>query len=255
MDLLEALKNALPTPVRRRLSAWRRDLPRKMLVLDRVTNFSVLRRTQPYRRDFGVHRGQCIDRYYIEAFLLANRNDIRGKVLEVQSSIYTRYYGRSNVSHCDVIDIDENNAARTVTADLNQCEGVPDNAYDCVVLPQTLMLIYDFEAVIRSLHRVLKPGGILLATFPGIAQLCPPEMLGAGTEYWRFTRFSAAKAFAKYFQSENTQVAAHGNVLTAVAFLHGLVVEELTKAELDYHDPDYEVTITVRARKAPQDMA
>ncbi len=253
MDLLEALKNALPTPVRKRLSAWRRDLPRKMLTLDRVTNFSVLRRTQPYRRDFGVHRGQCIDRYYIEAFLLANKTDIRGQVLEVQSSIYTMHYGGSNVVHCDVIDVDESNVARTIPADLTRCEGVPDNTYDCVVLPQTLMLIYDFEAVVRSLHRVLKPGGILLATFPGIAQLCPPKMLGAGTEYWRFTRFSATKMFSKYFGSENTQVASHGNVLSAVAFLHGLVVEELTKAELDYRDPDYEVTITVRARKAQQD--
>jgi hypothetical protein len=38
-------------------------------------------------------------------------------------------------------------------------------------------------------------------------------------------------------------------VLTATAFLHGLVQEELTQAELEYHDPDYEVTIGVKATK------
>jgi hypothetical protein len=39
-------------------------------------------------------------------------------------------------------------------------------------------------------------------------------------------------------------------VLAAIAFLHGLAVEDLTPAELDPHDPNYEVVIWVRAVKA-----
>ena len=42
---------------------------------------------------------------------------------------------------------------------------------------------------------------------------------------------------------------AHGNVLAAMAFLHGLVSEELRQAELDYFEPDYEVLMTIRAVK------
>jgi len=38
------------------------------------------------------------------------------------------------------------------------------------VFTQTLHLIYDVRSAIRTLHRVLKPGGVLLATFPGISQ-------------------------------------------------------------------------------------
>jgi hypothetical protein len=38
-------------------------------------------------------------------------------------------------------------------------------------------------------------------------------------------------------------------VLTAIAFLRGLAAEELKREELDYHDPDYELIITVRAVK------
>jgi hypothetical protein len=38
-------------------------------------------------------------------------------------------------------------------------------------------------------------------------------------------------------------------VLAATAFLHGLSVEELTEDELDDSDPDYEVTIAIRAMK------
>ncbi|MBE3119884.1 MAG: hypothetical protein IMZ50_14165 [Candidatus Atribacteria bacterium] len=38
-------------------------------------------------------------------------------------------------------------------------------------------------------------------------------------------------------------------MLIAIAFLHGLAAEGLRREELDYHDPDYEVLITVRAIK------
>ncbi len=51
--------------------------------------------------------------------------------------------------------------------------------------------------------------------------------------------------------SAPTTVVVHtyGNVLSATAFLHGLVQEELTRDELEYHDPNYEVTIGVKATK------
>ena len=38
-------------------------------------------------------------------------------------------------------------------------------------------------------------------------------------------------------------------MLTATAFLHGLVQEELTQAELEFHDPDYEVILGVLAKE------
>jgi SAM-dependent methyltransferase len=246
---VEALKNLLPKPLRGWLRSRRQQLRLKWRMVNRVKDFSKLRRVKPYRPSLGVFHGQCIDRYYIEGFLDANRADICGEVLEVESSIYTCQYGGTRVIRCDVIDLDERNPARTITADLTDCEEIADNSYDCVVLPQTLMLIYDLDSAIRTIHRVLRPGGVVLATLSGIAPLCPPEMIGAGAEYWRFTRHSARRMFAKYFGEQNTEVAGHGNVLSAVAFLHGLVVEEFTKDELDYDDPDYEVTVTVRAKK------
>jgi hypothetical protein len=51
------------------------------------------------------------------------------------------------------------------------------------------------------------------------------------------------------FPADRVTVQGHGNVLVAIAFLHGLLVTELQQKELDYHDPDYEVLITVRAVK------
>jgi hypothetical protein len=39
-------------------------------------------------------------------------------------------------------------------------------------------------------------------------------------------------------------------VLSTIAFLHGLSFDELTKAELDRTDPQYQLLVSVAARKA-----
>lgn len=39
------------------------------------------------------------------------------------------------------------------------------------------------------------------------------------------------------------------NTLTAIAFMHGLVSDELRRRELDDHDRDLDILITVRATK------
>ena len=78
---MEALKRAIPSGLRRWLSRKKFELGRKSLWVDRVTDFSVLRRVTPYRPAFGWYRGQCIDRYYIEKFLASHAQDIQGHVL------------------------------------------------------------------------------------------------------------------------------------------------------------------------------
>jgi SAM-dependent methyltransferase len=221
-----------------------------MLTFDRLTDFAKLRRVEPYRKGFGAHRGQCIDRYYIEAFLNSHMQDIRGHVLEVQSDQYMSQFGGGRISKAEILDINESNPKRTITADLSNCPGVPSDAFDCVICTQTLLVIYDVRGAIHELHRMVKPGGVVLVTVPGIAQVCERSMIGEGEDYWRFTSSSTRRLFAESFGESNLEVVAYGNVLAAVAFLHGLVVPELTAEELEYNDPDYQVIVGVRARKA-----
>jgi len=57
------------------------------------------------------------------------------------------------------------------------------------------------------------------------------------------------RLFGETFPEAEVRIEAHGNVLVAVSFLHGLAAEELRQEELDHHDPDYEVLITLRAVK------
>ena len=247
---MEVLKNLLPAPVRRWLGMRRRQFHHSLLTFDAVKNFAALRRVKPYRPGFGSHRGECIDRYYIRAFLGTYREDIAGRVLEVQSDQYTQMLGGGQVTQCDILDVDENNPKCNIVADLTHCPEIADNTYDCVICTQTLLLIYDVPAAVRELHRIVKPNGVVLATVPGIAQLCEPNMVGgAGQDYWRFTGASAAKLFGEAFGDENVVITTYGNVLSAISFLHGLIVPELTSEELDYQDPGYPVIVAARARK------
>ena len=202
----------------------------------------------PLRRNFGLGHGQCIDRYYIEDFLARWAIDIRGCVLEVQENTYTRQFGGDRVTKSDVLHVTTENPQATIIADLTSAEHVASNIFDCIILTQTLLLIYDVRAAIRTCYRILKPGGVLLVTIPGISQVIPNKMAFQG-DFWRFTTYSASRLFTEIFPEQCVMVQSYGNVLAATAFLHGLVREELPKALLDYHDRDYEITITVRAQK------
>jgi SAM-dependent methyltransferase len=214
-----------------------------------LVRFGSLRRVQPIGRIFGSEWGQCIDRYYIEAFLARHATDIHGHVLEVADSAYTRQFGGAHVERADVLHVSPDHPGATITADLTQNAYIlPSETFDCIIFTQTLQFIYDVRAALATLYRVLKPGGVLLATCHGISQIARWDMDHWG-EYWRFTSLSARKLFTEVFPDTLVTVQAHGNVLAAVAFLHGLVSEELQPEELDYFDPDYEVLITIRAVK------
>jgi SAM-dependent methyltransferase len=109
-----------------------------------------------------------------------------------------------------------------------------------------LSVIYDVRAALRTLHRILKPGGVLLATVPGISQVCRPDRYLWG-DYWRFTSLSARRMLEELFPGDEVTVEPYGNVLTATAFLYGVAAEELRRGELDPHDVDYELLIGLRS--------
>ena len=215
-----------------------------------VGEVRLLRRLSPISDTFGFERGQPIDRYYIENFLARHTEDIRGRVLEIRDNVYTRRFGGQRVDVSDMLDVAEENQRATIHADLSQADHVPSDAFDCIIFTQTLHVIYDVRSAAHTLYRILKPGGVLLATFPGISKTSCRECGRHGEHYcWMFTDLSARRLFDETFPAADVRIEAHGNVLAAVSFLHGLAAEELRQEELDYHDPDYEVLITLRAAK------
>jgi SAM-dependent methyltransferase len=212
-------------------------------------NFGDLRRLTPVSRHFGVDRGTALDRYYIERFLQRHAGDVRGRVLEVGESTYTRRYGGNRVTHSDVLHVQEGNPQATIIGDLADAPQIADATFDCIVLTQTLNLIYDARAAVRTLHRILKPGGVLLLTVPGITQV-PNGTVWAYTWYWAFTELSVRRMLGEVFGDECLTLEVGGNVLAATALLHGLAVEEFSSDELDALDRDYPLIIAARALRS-----
>jgi SAM-dependent methyltransferase len=241
---LARMAAALPPPLRRlaRAVLRRQDAP----PVGTVT-FGSLRRVTPISTRFGFDRGLPVDRYYIESFLARWQADIRGRVLEVGDDTYTRRFGGEQVSQADILHVSRENPQATIIADLADAPHIPDDSFDCLVLTQTLHLIYDLPAAIGTAARILKPGGVLLATVPGISQLDSGEW--SGTWFWSLTPHSAHRLFGSAFPPERVLVQSFGNVLAAISFLHGLAVSELSPQELDHNDPAYPLVVAVRAVK------
>ncbi len=227
-------------------SSWAR--PRRQRLLRRFIRpawFGTLRRTTPLSDHWGYDRGTPIDRYYIERFLDEFRSDIHGHVLEIKDSTYTNRFGVGVEQH-DVLDINPSNPGATIVADLAAADSVPADTFDCMILTQTLQFIPDLRAAVAHVHRILRPGGVLLCTAPGISRV---ERAYASTDYWRFTPAACSLLFRGEFGMENVTVRTYGNVLTAMAFLTGLASEELSRRELAQHDEHFPVTIATRAVK------
>jgi SAM-dependent methyltransferase len=147
-----------------------------------------------------------------------------------------------------VLPVSCSNPRATLVGDLTSAEHLPGEAFDCAIVTQTLHLIFDYRAALRSLHRILRPGGVLLLTVPGISQMSFDDW--AATWYWSFTPLAMQKLVAELFGHKFCEVHTFGNVLAATAFLQGIAAEELTAAELAAIDKHYPCVITVRAVKA-----
>ena len=212
-----------------------------------ATDWGELRRTNPISRDWGFDRGAPVDRWYIERFVARHADDVAGVVLEVKEGDLTARVGGGAVDRCDVVDIDPDNPKATIFADLRAAPGIADATYDCIILTQTLHLIDDMPAALRECARLLKPGGVLLATLPCLSRVSVEY--GADGDFWRVTPASARKLFGEMFPPDAVDVRGRGNVLAGVAFSYGLAAHELTDEELAADDPSFPLLVTVRAVK------
>lgn len=213
-----------------------------------AVDFGDLRRLVPLSRTFGYDRGTPVDRHYIEQFLAAHAPYVRGRVLEIGGREYTRRFGDGRVSRSDVLHVDHSNPAATYVGDLACAAHVPSGAFDCVILTQTLHLIGEAEAALATVYRILVPGGVLLATMPGLSQISEG---GQGyTWRWSFTAKALRDLLGEAFRGGTVEVTSAGNLLAATAFLYGIAAEELTGEELKHHDPAVEFLLTAVATKA-----
>jgi SAM-dependent methyltransferase len=148
--------------------------------------------------------------------------------------------------HRDVLDVDPANPLATIVADLAAADTVPDEAFDCFILTQTLQYIFDARSAIMHAHRILRAGGVLLVTVPVVSPIVDDGDL---TDYWRFTPASCGLLFGDTFGRDAIEVCSYGNVLTSIAFLAGMACEELAPHELEAHDARFALLLSVYALK------
>jgi SAM-dependent methyltransferase len=239
-----AWRNYVPAPLRGRINSVR--AARREAIWRKPRDLGDLRRTTPFST-WGASRGGSIARVYIGEFIGRHAGDIRGRVLEIASDDYCRCYG-GDVDEVDVLDVFEDNPRATIVADLADAPGIPDGRFNCVLVTQVLYSIYDVRAPLRTAHRILKLGGVFLATTPGITRIHPVEAELFG-EWWHFTTMSAKRVTEEIFGEGNVQVEAFGNVLAASGFLFGLGTDDLSPEELAVRDPAFEVVVGIRAVK------
>lgn len=204
---------------------------------------------EPLSRKFGGDRGMPLDRYYIEGFLERHARDIRGRVAEIGDNVYTRRFGNERVVRSDIIDTPESgNPEATMRLDLQNQDAIEGGCFDCMIVTQTLHMIYDVRGAICTIHRALASGGVVLATVPGITPIDAYD--GPEKWFWAMTQSAARRLFQEVFGTAAVETQQFGNVLAATAFLQGLAFEEIDRASLDVVDPLYPVITAIRATKS-----
>lgn len=201
----------------------------------------------PMSRKFGTESGTAVDRYYIEKFLEENKQLIHGSCMEIAEDTYTVRYGEDRVKRAYILHVEET-GENAIRGDLATGEGIYDEMYDCAIITQTLMFIFDVQSAARNIYRMLKRGGTALITVSGISQVSRYDADHWGS-YYGFHEDAMRKLFVPLFGEENVEICSYGNVKTAMALLYGLCCEDLQERDYDEDDADYPVIISVVLRK------
>jgi SAM-dependent methyltransferase len=145
-------------------------------------------RTNPISCNYGYDRGTPIDRVYIERFLTEHASRIRGRTLEVVSDEYTARFGGCRTTRRDIVDFRPENARATIVGDLTELGPEWDYTFDAIVVTQALHLTYNLQRAVSTMHRLLKSGGTVLVTTPGLTPIDHGKEYS--TWYWSLTEVS-----------------------------------------------------------------
>ena len=122
-------------------------------------------------------------------------------MLEIGDPTYTRQFGEDRVLRSDVLLAEPGHPGQALVGDLATGQGIPESRLDCIILTQTLPFIYDMVSAVGNTYRALRPGGVLLATLPGISQISRYDMDRWG-DYWRSPMLRARRLFAGIFDPQ-----------------------------------------------------
>lgn len=207
----------------------------------------------PVERAQGALIGKSIKRFYVDNYIYKNRRSIRGVVGEMEDRRYTELYGDTRriresyiIEH--YVDFPENERFG-LDMDLSTGEGVIAEKFDCFICTQTLTYIINLEKAIDSLIKMLKQGGILLITFPGMLHRASAQELDAYKPLYGILPSAIHKLLTPYLDNIEYSMEVYGNVKCAVATLYGIPSDVFTEEEMLKKDEDYPLLVGMKIKK------
>lgn len=197
--------------------------------------------------DWGYRRGTPIGRIYIEQFLEKYKLNIKGDIMEIAETTYSKQFSNPQyTSSYTAIHVDDVEGCRK--ANLETGEGLHDKEFDTMIITQTLAYIYDLRSVVSNIFKSLKNDGYCLVTVTDIGHMGAIETESYGA-YWGFHRDGISRLFAEAFGEENICTETYGNLKAIVAQLYGLAAEDMDNKCLYYNDSRYPMIIGIVAHK------
>jgi SAM-dependent methyltransferase len=112
------------------------------------------------------------------------RKFIRGRLLDAGcGDLPYREQLREQVTRYDTLDVADRAGELTYVGDIQRMGEVPGDTYDSVICLEVLEHVPDPFGAARELHRVLAPGGVLVASVPHLSRLHDEPH-----DYYRYTR-------------------------------------------------------------------
>lgn len=180
-----------------------------------------------------------------EQFFRGQKIDWRGRVLEIRAA--------GAAAWCAVLpDIGRETATLVGGNVRHELAGLPDAAYDCVLLVGVPAAVDDDGALLARCRELLKPSGVLLAVLPGI---CPSPVRRPGGDYRRYTPAGARELAVRHFPAADIEVAAVGDAVTVTAAAQNLAGDELPAGGARADDAGCPLLVTVRAVRGADDAA
>jgi SAM-dependent methyltransferase len=205
-----------------------------------AVNWGDLRRPQPLCQFFGFMRGTPIDRYYLDQFIKSIQKEVSGITLEIGGEKTNQeLYGFKLTTEYRVLDLP--GWSDDIVGDATNPEAVSDNSFDSIIIFNVLEHCENPQAVVDNIYKWLKPGGRAFAMVP-----CTQRIHPTPRDYWRPMPDGLQVLFKAFHEKK---VTTYGNITTVIASFHGIAVEELTTAEMDFTHPDYPVVACIVAQK------
>jgi len=113
------------------------------------------------------------------------KNNVYGELIDIGSGNMP-YRGaiEPHITRYDSLDLYPRPGGVSIVGDVQKMDMVNDNSYDSAICLEVLEHVPQPNEAIREIHRILRPGGVLILSAPHLSRIHDSPH-----DYYRFTRF------------------------------------------------------------------